>query len=138
MHGLDSLPLLFWSSDTPSDGMSELTVLRTDSLVTAVACITVKDTTELWKPQSPNLSRGLEDQLAYDLPVFLFQIIVTSCHSYWIPVSHPQLWKSHLWWALFLFHHQGLSHQDTKEGGPSFFELGTTGPPWESIITLVS
>lgn len=39
--------------------------------------------------------------------------------------------QPYLRWALLLLHHEGLGHQDTKEGGPSFFKLCTTGPPWE-------
>lgn len=43
----------------------------------------------------------------------------------------PRPWAPHLWWAFLLLHHKGLSHQDTKKGGPRFFKLGPTGPSWE-------
>lgn len=33
--------------------------------------------------------------------------------------------------ALLLLHDEGLSHQDTEEGGPRFLKLGTAGPSWE-------
>jgi hypothetical protein len=50
----------------------------------------------------------------------------------------PKLQWPHLWRALLLLHHKRLGHQDTKEGGPSFFKLGTTGPSWEVSVTLDS